>query len=387
IDPEVLAEELPAQEIQSLLIEARSDSDDALSLAKRLYRLALNVEDVRVQSLRQSLNEELSAVELTAFLLQRGEIEARVGNGILLTQKEAYATDFVHWLEVKSGDRWLYYDTVGDRFRAQTRYLTWWYGLTRPVITNGDRRVSLNVSVRPNVDGGLSKTTWRNPQMAPPLVRYSLLRLPLASQRVFQVLVLVPVGALIIALLHQLIGIKTFGTFTPILVALAFRETGLIVGIPMFMLIVAIGLLVRAYLNRLQLLVVPRLASILTATVLIMMGLAIAMDYLDISLGLSISLFPIVILAMTIEKAALMWEEEGPKDVAIASLGSLVVAVVGYLCMQNSWVQYLAFAFPELLLIVLSGNILIGRYNGYKLAEYFRFRAMQRQLNASTSAG
>ncbi|MBD0266062.1 MAG: hypothetical protein ICV78_26090, partial [Tolypothrix sp. Co-bin9] len=37
--------------------------------------------------------------------------------------------------------------------------------------------------------------------------------------------------------------------------------------------------------------------------------------------------------------------------------------------------------FPELLLLVLALNILVGRYNGYKLIEYFRFRSLQRQLN------
>jgi len=208
-----------------------------------------------------------------------------------------------------------------------------------------------------------------------------LFNLPLANQRVFQVLVLVPIGALVISVLHQIVGLQTFGTFTPILIALSFRQTGLIVGIPMFILVVIIGLLIRGYLNKLQLLIVPRLAAILTATVLIMAGLAIIMEHLNINLGLSISLFPIVILAMTIERAAVMWEEEGATGTIIAGLGSLLAAVIGYYCIINSYVQHLAFAFPELLLLVLAMNILVGRYNGYKLIEYFRFRSLQRQLN------
>ena len=149
-----------------------------------------------------------------------------------------------------------------------------------------------------------------------------MFNLPLANQRVFQVLVLVPIGALIISILHQIIGLKTFGTFTPILIALSFRQTGLLVGIPLFFLVVIIGLLIRGYLNRLQLLIVPRLAAILTATVLIMAFLAIIMGHLNINLGLSISLFPIVILAMTIERAAVTWEEEGAKETIIAGLKS-----------------------------------------------------------------
>jgi hypothetical protein len=175
--------------------------------------------------------------------------------------------------------------------------------------------------------------------------------------------------------------LQTFGTFTPILIALSFRQTGLLVGIPLFILVVIIGLLIRAYLNRLQLLIVPRLAAILTATVLIMAALAVVMEHFNIRLGLSISLFPIVILAMTIERAAVTWEEEGAKETIIAGLGSLLAATIGYFCIINAYVQHLAFAFPELLLLVLALNILVGRYNGYKLIEYFRFRSLQRQLN------
>ncbi len=214
-------------------------------------------------------------------------------------------------------------------------------------------------------------------------MEYSLLNLPLATQRVFRVLVLVPIGALIISVLHQMIGLQTFGTFTPILIALAFRETGLIVGIPLFVLVVIIGLVIRAYLDKLQLLIVPRLAAILTATVLTIGVLAIILQRFGINLGLSISLFPIVILAMLIERAALSWEESGAKETIIAALGTVFVAVIGYLCVINPYVQHLAFTFPELLLLVLGINILVGRYNGYKLTEYFRFKSMQKQLSQS----
>ncbi len=132
---------------------------------------------------------------------------------------------------------------------------------------------------------------------------------------------------------------------------------------------------------RMKLLIVPRLAAILTATVLVVGFLAIIMENLGINLGLSVSLFPIVILAMTIERAAVTWEEEGPTETIIAGLGSILAAVIGYFCMINDYVQHWAFVFPELLLLVLAVNILVGRYNGYKVIEYFRFLSLQRQLN------
>jgi undecaprenyl pyrophosphate phosphatase UppP len=131
----------------------------------------------------------------------------------------------------------------------------------------------------------------------------------------------------------------------------------------------------------LQLLIVPRLAAILTATVLLIGLLAVVMEDLNLNFGLSVSLFPIVILAMTIERASTMWEESGPTDTIIAGIGTILAAVIGYFCMINDYVEHWAFVFPELLLLVLGVNILVGRYNGYKLIEYFRFLSLQRQLN------
>ncbi|MGB3691521.1 MAG: UUP1 family membrane protein [Spirulinaceae cyanobacterium] len=382
---EKLQENPPDAAIKSLLKIAEEKSSDSFSLAQNIYDLALNSEDIRVQTIRNTIGVEKSTAEIAAFLLQKAQIPTRIGNGILLTSEEVYATDFVRWLEIQSEDKdgWLAYDPVNRSFGEQDRYLTWWYGSSKPLAAKGSGDITLEVLVRPNIDNGLTKAIWQEQAATNPFLEYSLLKLPLATQRVFQVLVLVPIGALIVAFLHQVIGLPTFGTFTPILIALSFRETGLIRGISLFILVVSIGLLIRACFNRLQLLVVPRLGAILTTTVLIMGGLAIVMKSFNLSLGLSISLFPIVILAMTIERAAMMWEEEGGKEVIIASLGSLAVAILGYLCTINPYIQHLAFAFPELLLVVLSLNILLGRYNGYKLTEYFRFLSLQRQLNQS----
>jgi len=375
-----LKENLPLAEINDLLDEAKAKSSDRLSLVRQIYQLALNSDDIRVQAIRRNLRLEESTPELVVFLLNQAKVQSRLGNGIFLRKDEVYSTDFIQWLEVKEGDRWLVFDPISLSFGEQDRYLTWWYGSTRVLQAKGAKNVSLEVVVQPNTDNGLTRSVLRGNRDSNIFLEYSFLKLPLSSQRVFQILVLIPVGALIISILHQIIGLQTFGTFTPILISLAFRETGILLGIPLFILVVIIGLVLRSYLNQLQLLIVPRLAAILTATVLIIGALTIIIESLGLNLGLSVSLFPIVILAMTIERAALMWEESGATETLIAGLGTVLAAVIGYFCMVNAYVEHWVFLFPELLLLVLAINLLVGRYNGYKLIEYFRFRSLQRQL-------
>lgn len=373
-----LEENRPTQEIDSLVEEARQKSTDDISFAREIYRLALNPDDSRIKTVRQVLQEE-STSKLAVWLLQQAGYAARVGNGLLLSSEENYTADFVRWMEVKSGDRWLAYDPITDDFGPQDRYLTWWYGFQPVLEARGLEDIAITVTVRPNTISKVKDFGQREIENI--FLERSLIQLPLSVQRVFRVLVLIPIGALIVSATRQLIGISTFGTFTPILIALSFRETGLIFGIALFCAVVMLGLFIRFYLHRLQLLVIPRLATILTATVLIIGAIAVGMRDINIPLGLSISLFPIVILAMTIERAAVMWDEEGAKETAIAGFNSIMIASVGFLFMSNSYIQHLCFVFPELLLVVLALNLLLGRYKGYKLVEYFRFLSMQRELD------
>jgi len=104
------------------------------------------------------------------------------------------------------------------------------------------------------------------------------------------------------------------------------------------------------------------------------------MNQLGSTIGLSISLFPIVILTMTIERMTLMWEEYGPEKALKTGFQSLFAAVLAYFAMNSEGLNHLIFSFPELLLVVLSLTLLIGRYNHYKLTEYIRFRQLQRSL-------
>ena len=373
-----------AQSSDSLIKEARRSSKDGLTLAKAVYQLSVQSGDNRVRSLQDALKLNGSSIELAAFLLNEAGETARVGNGILLNPEEAAAAQFSQWLEVNQDRQWFAYDPVSDRFGAQTRYLTWWYGSEGVLSTSEQENVAIEITARPDTTDGLGRSVWHDDE-ASFFLKHSFIGLPLSTQRVIQVLVMIPIGALIVAVLHQMVGFSTFGTFTPVLIALSFRETGLITGIALFLLVVLIGIAMRSVLNQVQLLVVPRLSAVLTVTVLVIGVLALVMDSFGLRYGLSISLFPIVILAMTIERAAVMWEEDGGKETAIAAAGSLAVAVVGFLCMSNLYVQHLAFVFPELLLVVLALTILLGRYNGYKLTEYFRFMALQKQLQNANS--
>jgi hypothetical protein len=173
-----------------------------------------------------------------------------------------------------------------------------------------------------------------------------------------------------------MIGLKTSGTFMPILIALAFLQTSLVPGLISFVSVVAMGLALRSYLSRLNLLLVARIATLIVLVIFIISALSIIGYQLGYSTGMTITFFPMIIIAWTIERMSILWEEEGSQEVLIQGGGSLVVAVLAYLIMQTQLLNHLTFNFPELNLVLLALILAMGQYTGYKLTELRRFRAM-----------
>jgi hypothetical protein len=150
-------------------------------------------------------------------------------------------------------------------------------------------------------------------------------------------------------------------------------------GMMLFCLLVGLGLVIRFYLEYLKLLLVPRLAAVLIIVIILMALVSMFSHKLGFDRGLSVALFPMVILAMTIERMSLVWEELGPAEALKQGFGSLIIAALGYLSMSSRFLGHLIFVFPELLLVVLAMTLLLGRYTGYRLTELWRFRAALRR--------
>lgn len=261
-------------------------------------------------------------------------------------------------------------------FDVPPNFLPWWRGGERLASVEGGRNLATELSVSampaPALRGAMMV---RNPKDRG-LLHYSLFTLPINTQQVYRIILTVPLGVFFLTILRNVIGLRTMGTFMPVLIAIAFRETQVLWGVILFTLVVAIGLLVRAYLEKLHLLVVPRLACVLTVVVLTMAGISVMSNQLGIERGLSVALFPMVILSMTVERMSIIWDERGPADMLRQGVGSLVVAVIVYFIMVNPYSEHYVIVFPELLLVLLAGNLLIGRYSGFRLLDLPRFRVL-----------
>lgn len=371
LDPKLTEAETQAVAGIVELINARSA--DPESFISNLLQLIDENADSNVKFLLGEKPSLRTSVLAATNILNFAGYPARMRSGIKLgsLQKDV---PIQRRLEVFNGSRWVSYDIGTGETTPPEEFLPWWIGERDIVAVKGGSLERATISVESYEEDAVLSAVSGGRLAAPLLLEFSLFSLPIEVQAVYRVLLLVPLGALLIVFLRTLIGIKTFGTFMPVLVALAFRETELVWGCILFSFLVMCGLTVRFYFDQLKLLLVPRIGAILSVVVIIMAILSVITHKLGLERGLSVALFPMVVLSMTIERMSVIWDELGAKAAIQQGVGTLLVAAIIFFIVTSRKLEHLLFVFPELLLVCLALTLLMGRYTGYRLLEIARFK-------------
>ncbi|NLG75244.1 MAG: inactive transglutaminase family protein [Xanthomonadaceae bacterium] len=362
--------------LEALIAEARRQSADVASFTIQLLRrINQGDQDPYVRVFLKHGESQADRAQLATIFLAGAQIPARVAHGVFLRSAPG-AVQPESILEVHDGVQWLYFNPRTLQQGLPPDFFIWWRGEYPIAEVDGGHDLDVTLAVQGNLMPAMVVAERRAEAAGSHAVDFSLFALPIATQAVYSVLLMIPVGALVIVVLRNFVGVKTFGTFMPVLIALAFRETRLVWGIMLFAIIVSLGLLIRFYLEKLRLLLVPRLTCVLTVVVLLMVAVSVLSQKLGLQPGLSLALFPIVIIAMTIERMSIVWEERGASEAIQEGVGSLIVAALAYVVMGINWLEHLVFVFPELLLLVIVATLLAGRYTGYRLLELHRFKGV-----------
>lgn len=212
----------------------------------------------------------------------------------------------------------------------------------------------------------------------PLLAAVSLYRLPVGAQSALRILLVFPIGALIIAVWRNLIGVRTFGTFMPLLISLALRELPLTLGFGLVASVIVLGIFSRLLLERLQLLLVPRLGVLLCIVVLAITAHSLLGRSYEVRDLFASVLFPVVILTMLIERFTITTAEEGLPAAMRRLTISTVVAICVYPIFRIAALEHLMFGFPELVISAMGLLVWIGGYTGYRASELWRFRSLGR---------
>lgn len=373
---QVFWSELQSTVAAELLERARRTSSTPRSLARELVKLMDSVD--ADQNAALLLAQAESPAGLLSRLLNDAGVPAR---RVLALQLEdaRRRQSLQEMVEVFEAGEWLLVDPATGALGVPEDTLLWHRQGRSLLDVTGGRQSGVSFSmIRQSVPATTLARTSRTDSV---FYRVGVHSLPIEEQSMFKMLLLLPIGAAVVVFMRVLVGVQTAGTFMPVLIALAFLQTSLVPGLLSFVSVVLIGLAMRSYLSRLSLLLVSRIATLIVLVIFIISALSIIGYQLGYSTGMTITFFPMIIIAWTIERMSILWEEEGAREVMVQGGGSLFVAVIAYLLMRLPIVAHLSFNFPELNLVLLAVILAMGQYTGYKLSELRRFRAIQEDID------
>jgi len=209
------------------------------------------------------------------------------------------------------------------------------------------------------------------------LVNYMLTH-GVSSQTVILLLML-PMIAMILAFLKQVIGVTTFGLYTPSIIALSFLALGWPIGLVFLVFIISTGYATRAFMRRWRLLYIPKVAIVITVvsiTLLLLLGLG---TLFNITLARD-TIFVLLIMSTLSESFLNVKTEEGLYSAILGTGETILAALLCVFIVQWPWLQSLILAYPELILFTIVVDAILGRWTGLRLLEYFRFREVFKHL-------
>ena len=365
------------------------ESEQQQAMVEEIWALAdSKKEGSDASKIIQLLNDEILEPEVDAFLpvkksqrimaekiielLSFKNVAARIVRGVKISEKRREApADLM--LEVYENSKWMMYNIETGVSGLPKNFVVFQRGGVSLFDVVGGRKSEIKFSVIQSAVSSFKMAGKRAKYENSKMFDYTIYNLPNLEQNTLKWLMIFPLGILLVVLLRNVVGIPTMGTFTPMLVAMSLVRTGFWSGLICFSLIIALGLLIRTLLTRLNLLLVPRISAVVIFVILIMQMLTILGYQYNFHIAASAVFFPIIITAWIIERASITWEEEGARNATKQIVNTCVVAILTYFVISSSYIRHIMFAFNEWNIVILILVMQLGTYTGYRLVELKRF--------------
>lgn len=200
----------------------------------------------------------------------------------------------------------------------------------------------------------------------------------LSSQTV-ALLLMLPIIATILAFLKQVIGVTTFGLYIPSIITLSFLALGWKLGVFFLVFIMLSGYATRALVRHWRLLYIPKVAIIITVvsvTLFLLMGISTVY-------GITFSrdtIFILLIMSTLAESFVNLKAEQGWLTALRGIVETILAALACVFIVQWPLFQSILLAYPELILLTIAVNFMLGRWTGLRLVEFVRFREVFKHL-------
>ena len=199
--------------------------------------------------------------------------------------------------------------------------------------------------------------------------------LGIPANTIFLIL-LTPIIALCISFVRVVVGLPTLDMLVPIALAFAFVSVGVWAGLLILTSIILAAYVSKLLISRLRMMFYPkRSLSLLILSIFVFAALtaSLVFDFVQI---VNLSIFPILILMLLGDSIVSVQLHKSFSETFMITTTTLALGLFGFVLATSTMVQNTLILYPELVLLVIPLNILIGRYFGLRLLEFVRFNEL-----------
>lgn len=300
---------------------------------------------------------------------------ARIKGGIIL-QESNKRTSHV-WAEINVNGLWVPFDALNGHFAyLPANYLELYEGDEFLITRTPGLQFDYTYEIKKENNIPFLRMSASQFNQVSPVSLWGLVESKLISMESLLLLLMLPLGGLLVAFLRNVVGLRTFGVFLPVLIAFSLLETGFTTGMLLFMfLILFVGVISRPF-NQMGLLHTPKLVISLTLMVVVMA----AGSYLGVIAGVgwltSLTFFPTIILTISAERFSTLILEDGFPKATGTLFQTLVAVSFCFFMLSSKWLPSMLILFPEILFVIIAMAMLLGRYIGLRWTEILRFRPL-----------
>lgn len=190
-------------------------------------------------------------------------------------------------------------------------------------------------------------------------------------------ILLFPVITSVIAGSRHVIGLRGFGVYTPAVLSVAFVSTGIISGVILFIIVLLTALVSKKLIQKMKLQYLPRTAMLMWAVSVAILAFLLLAGQLGMTALYSMSIFSILIIMLLTENFMETQLSSSQSEAIQLTVETLVLAMFCSFIIGSREIQSLVILNPELTMIAVAvANLIVGRYSGLRLIEYFRFRSL-----------
>jgi hypothetical protein len=196
--------------------------------------------------------------------------------------------------------------------------------------------------------------------------------------RTIILILLLPMLATIIAFIRHVVGLPSIGLLVPIALSITLLSTGITAGLILLGSIILGSTFARLILKRLRIMQLPKMALSMFIVSIIIFATITVSAMAGILVVRQLSIFPVLLLILLSEQIISVQIERSFQEMLVITLVTFALGVVGFVVLSAQIIRNTFLLYPELIFLLIPINILIGRYFGLRLLEFFRFTSISR---------